>query len=90
LSQEFAERLGLSVHDLLKALAALHLACDCEVMMSGPHRIPGDQVIGQETYDLSTEIMFDRHAFHHCFSPKAISPKKPIDGEDHEAGSSEP
>jgi hypothetical protein len=90
LSQEFAERLGLSVDDLLKVLAAYHVSCDCEVMMMGPHRIPGQEVIGQETFDLSAiEVTFGRGSFCHCCSPKTRSPEEPIDGEDRQAGSSD-
>jgi hypothetical protein len=89
LTQVFAERLGLSFGHLSTVLEAFHVRCDCEVLMAAPHWIPRQEVIGQETFDLPTEMTFGRGSFRHCCSPKTKSPEEPIDGEDRQAGSSD-
>ncbi len=50
LTEEFAEKHDLSFGDLAQILGEMGGYCDCEVLLNAEERIPGDEVIGEETF----------------------------------------
>ncbi len=60
LTHEFADMHDLSFGELSQILEEMDGHCDCEVLLNTVGRIPGDDVIGEETFQTPTQRAFER------------------------------
>ncbi len=65
-TKQFAEMHGLSFEDLSRTLEEIENCCDCEVLLNAAHRIPYDDVIGQETFKQHVQIAIDMGFYCRC------------------------